>query len=178
MLLDGKIFRGATGFAGELGHVKVAEGTTRCSCGSTGCLELHATVPMINGRIREQLKQFPGYSPLLAMLDNWNELQVPQVREGFRLKDKIVLDSMAQAGRLLGRATSGFISSFNPSLVVFGGSLGELYPHVIDEAIREIGQVTLSSTLQDLTIIQSSLDSSEAAIQGAALQVQEEFFGI
>ena len=178
MILDGKIFRGATGSAGELGHIKVRDRNTRCTCGSTGCLELYATVPMIISMIRSELSQFSGYSPLLALTNDWGNLQVSHVQEGFRKKDKIVLECMTEAGRLLGRATSSFISSFNPSLVVFGGSLGELYPYVIEEAIREIGQVTLSSTLQDLTITRSVLESSDAAIQGAALQVQGEFFGL
>lgn len=178
MILDGKIFRGATGSAGELGHIKVRDGSTRCTCGSTGCLELYATVPMISSMIRNELSRFSGYSPLLALTSDWSSLQVPQIQEGFRLKDKIVLACMTEAGRLLGRATSSFVSSYNPSLVVFGGSLAELYPHVIEEAIREIEQVTLSSTLQDLTITKSALESSDAAIRGAALQVQGEFFGI
>ena len=178
IILDGKIFRGATGSAGELGHVKVTDGPTRCTCGSTGCLELYATVPMITLHIRKQLRSFGGYSPLLALTSDWDSLQVPQIQEGFRLKDKIVLECMNEAGYLLGRAASSFISSFNPSLVVFGGSLGELYPYVIEEAIREIELATLSSTLQDIEITKTSLDSGDAAILGAALQVQEEFFGL
>ncbi len=178
VILDGKIFRGATGSAGELGHVKVSDDSSRCTCGSTGCLELYATVPMIASSIRGQFSKFGGYSPLLALTSDWSSLQVSQIQEGFRLKDKIVLECMTEAGHLLGRATSSFVSSYNPSLVVFGGSLGELYPYVIEEAIREIEQVTLSSTLQDIVITKSALDSGDAAILGAALQVQEEFFGL
>lgn len=178
VILEGKIFRGATGAAGELGHIKVSDDQIRCTCGSTGCLELHATVPMIANKIRDTLKDFAGYSPLLALINDWSSLQITQIQEGFRLKDKIVLECMTEAGHLLGRATSSFVSSFNPSLVVFGGSLGELYPYVVEEAIREIEQVTLSSTLQDIVITKSALDSGDAAILGAALQVQEEFFGL
>ena len=178
MILNGKIFRGATGSAGELGHVKVKDTDTRCTCGSKGCLELYATVPMVSSRIRKELAEFCGYSPLRAVTNDWSGLQEKQIQEGLRLKDKVVLECMTGAGQLLGQATSSFISSFNPSLVVFGGSLSELYPFVIEEAIREIEKVTLSSILQDLVITKSALESSDAAIQGAALQVQGEFFGI
>ena len=178
VILDGKIFRGATGVASELGHVRVRDGGARCSCGSVGCLELCSTLPMITRSIRSGAERFYGYSPLRMLAKDLNNLQVSEVREGFHQKDKIVLESMAGAGRLLGRATSSFISSFNPSLVVFGGSVSELYPFVIDEAIREIEDVTLSSTLQEITMTKSCLESSDAAIQGAALQVQGAFFGL
>lgn len=178
VILDGKIFRGTTGSAGELGHIRVSDDSFRCTCGSTGCLELYATIPMIANNIRRRLSNFIGHSPLLALTSDWNSLQASQIQEGFRLKDKIVLECMTEAGRLLGRTTSSFVSSYNPSLVVFGGSLGELYPYVIEEAIREIERVTLSSTLQDITIKMSALDSGDAAILGAALQVQDKFFGL
>lgn len=178
VILDGKIFRGTAGSAGELGHIKVSDDRVRCTCGSTGCLELYATVPMIAKSIRCRLSNFIGYSPLLALTSDWSNLQVSQIQEGFRLKDKIVLECMTDAGHLLGRATSSFVSSYNPSLVVFGGCLGELYPYVIEEAIREIERVTLSSTLQDIEITKSALDSCDAAILGAALQVQDKFFGL
>lgn len=178
VILDGKIFRGATGVAGELGHVRVRDGGARCSCGSVGCLELCSTLPMITRNIRSEAGRFYGYSSLRMWAKDLKNLQVSEAQEGYRQKDKIVLKNMAEAGRLLGRATSSFVSSFNPSLVVFGGSVSELYPFVIDEAIREIEDVTLSATLQEITMTKSCLESSDAAIQGAALQVQGAFFGL
>jgi len=176
VILDGKIFRGANGSAGELGHIRVKDDDMRCSCGSTGCLELYATVPMVRGAVSRRFGENHVYSPLRAKVSDWNQLQVTDIQEGYRLKDKIVLESLTEAGRLLGRATSTFVSSFNPSLVVFGGSVSQFYPYLIEEAIREIERVTLSSTLQDISIVQSNLEPSDAAIQGAALQVQSEFF--
>ena len=101
-------------------------------------LSMAVALIMIIGMIRRELSRFSGYSPLLALTSDWSDLQVSHIQEGLRKKDKIVLECMTEAGRLLGRATSSFISSCNPSLVVFGGSLGELYPYVIEEAIREI----------------------------------------
>lgn len=176
VIVDGKIFRGANGSAGELGHIRVKDDTFRCSCGSMGCLELYATVPMITGTVRKQFAEYRVYSPLRTRIADWNQLQVGDIQEGFRQKDKIILESLTEAGQLLGRATSTFVSGFNPSLVVFGGSVSQFYPYLIDEAIREIEHVTLSSTLEGITMTRSNLESSDAAIQGAALQVQSEFF--
>jgi len=176
VILDGKIFRGTTGSAGELGHIRVKNDTTRCTCGSTGCLELYATLPMISRAVRDQLAQPHVYSPLRSKISDWSRLQVADIQEGHRLKDKVVLERLTEAGQLLGRAASTFVSSFNPSLVVFGGSVSQFHPYLIEEAIREIERVTLSSTLQELSMVQSKLEPSDAAIQGAALQVQSEFF--
>jgi predicted NBD/HSP70 family sugar kinase len=48
IITEGSIFRGAGDAAGEIGHTKCTDSDERCTCGSTGCLELYASVPMIN----------------------------------------------------------------------------------------------------------------------------------
>ncbi len=176
IITEGLIFRGAGDAAGEIGHTKCTDSDERCTCGSTGCLELYASVPMIIRAVREQLRSHYIYSPIIDLMGDSKELTVEKVRQAFDLHDRFVTEAMSKAGKMLGTAVASYIGAFNPRLVVFGGSLTEFFPFVIEEAMREIKRTVLPAALVKTELAYTKLDSNDAAIKGAALQVQNEYF--
>ncbi len=109
IVLGGRLHRGATGIAGEIGHVQVGEDGQVCRCGNRGCLETIVSAP----RIADLLD--PAYD---------EPLSTARVLELDVAEDAGVRRVLSDAGRTIGRALADLCNSLNPELVVVGGSLG------------------------------------------------------
>ena len=119
----------------------------------------------------------PGQNPEEIVIEGANE---KEALAKLRLRGMIPVRfaGMEDAGKKLGNALGYYISAFNPSLVVFGGSMAEFFPNVIDETIREIMRTVLPAALMHTEMKLSKLDPTDAAIKGAAIQVQNSLFGL
>lgn len=109
IVLGGRLHRGATGRAGEVGHVQVGEDGAVCRCGNRGCVETLVAAP----RLLEVLR--PAYD---------EPLSTERVLELERESDAGVRRVLSDAGRVVGRALADLCNSLNPEVVVVGGSLG------------------------------------------------------
>lgn len=109
IVLGGRLHRGATGRAGEIGHVQVGEDGAVCRCGNRGCLETLVAAP----RLLEVLR--PAYD---------EPLSTERVLELEQENDAGVRRVLNDAGRVVGRALADLSNSLNPEVVVVGGSLG------------------------------------------------------
>jgi predicted NBD/HSP70 family sugar kinase len=108
IVLGGRLHRGATGIAGEIGHVQVQADGVVCRCGSRGCLETVAATPALLRALQ------PAHREPLTVRD-----LVELVRSGDLGARRVVLD----AGRMIGRAVGDLCNSLNPSAIVIGGDL-------------------------------------------------------
>ena len=97
--------------------------------------------------------------------------------KGLELKDKIVVEGVEDAGKRLGYAVSHLVSALNPELIVFGGSVTELIPQVIDAAISTVNDLGMIASIQKLKLIKSEL-GNKAAVMGSAAQVMNNFFRV
>jgi predicted NBD/HSP70 family sugar kinase/biotin operon repressor len=109
IVLGGRLHRGATGIAGELGHVQVGEDGQVCRCGNRGCLETLVAAPRLVALLQ------PAYD---------EELSVERILELDAGADAGVRRVLSDAGRAVGRALADLCNNLNPELVVVGGSLG------------------------------------------------------
>jgi len=108
LVLGGRLYRGGTGIAGEIGHVQIAEHGRVCRCGHRGCLETEVSVP----RLLEHAR--PADSPTLGV----EELLLLE-----RAGDAGVRRVLGDAGRTVGRALADLCNSLNPAMLVIGGPL-------------------------------------------------------
>ncbi|MBZ5737046.1 ROK family transcriptional regulator [Nocardioides mangrovi] len=115
IVLGGRLHRGATGIAGEIGHVQVGEDGQVCRCGNRGCLETMVAAP----RLLELLQ--PAYD---------EPLSVERVLELAADGDAATARVLSDAGRSIGRALADLANSLNPEAIVVGGSLGTAAPLV------------------------------------------------
>ena len=108
LVLAGRLHRGATGIAGEVGHVPVRDDGLVCRCGSRGCLETEVSAP----RLLETLR--PAYG----------DLDVAGLLELDTAGDPGAQRVLNDAGHTIGRSLAGLCTVLNPDVVVIGGSLG------------------------------------------------------
>ncbi|MFD5075190.1 ROK family protein [Streptomyces sp. NPDC058371] len=115
VIADGRLYRGGTGAAGEITHVRVEAGDTPCSCGNTGCLETVASGAALVRILRER------------------GVDVASVEDVVRLAsdaDPEATRAVRQAGRYLGMVLAANVNFFNPDAVYLGGMLSTLEPFV------------------------------------------------
>jgi glucokinase len=134
LVIDGEIYRGATGNAGELGHLTVDRHGRACKCGRRGCLEAYASGTNIAARAREALAT--GERSSLATLSAITAVDVAtHAAAGDALASRIWDETMD----ILGSAVANIIDVFDPDLVVLGGGVTRAGDQLL-LPVREIGR--------------------------------------
>lgn len=118
LVLDGRVFRGAAGNAGELGHLTVDYLGRPCGCGRRGCLEAYASGTNIAARAREALAT--GERSSLAALKT---VTARDVAEAARAGDALATRIWDETTAILASAMANILDVFNPELVVLGGGV-------------------------------------------------------
>jgi glucokinase len=133
IILDGELWRGADGSAGELGHIGVEPfGGVACPCGSRGCLEVYASATAIVRMTREAQPRYPN-SPLHTS----EELTAESIYRSGVAGDELALEVFRRMGIYLGVGLASLINIFNPEMIVLGGGVAagwDLFiPHVREQ---------------------------------------------
>jgi predicted NBD/HSP70 family sugar kinase len=157
LVIGGRPFRGSRGFAGEMGHVLVDPNGVICRCGNRGCLET-----LVAG---------PALCDLLAR--SHGPMSVPELLELAAGGDAGARRVIADAGRVVGRATADLCNYLNPDIVVVGGELsaaGEVLLGPMREAIRRFA---IPAATEDLRIVAGVLGERAEVLGALALAGHE-----
>jgi predicted NBD/HSP70 family sugar kinase len=177
IISGGRLYRGADGFAGEIGHSPVAEEPEpeRCTCGSRGCLELTATLSMAMIRLERELSDYTGYS-VAKNLMNGGPLTPSILAQAYRAGDRLVCARIDKVSRAVGAALADAVNLLNPRLIVVGGGFAEQLPELVSLIEREIKDRCLILARQNLTVKKSTL-GTDAPILGGAMLVIDDYLG-
>jgi predicted NBD/HSP70 family sugar kinase len=140
MILNGELFRGHNGFAGEFSHIPLFNNNTLCACGKTGCLETEASLLVViektieglkTGRLSSLGKQFPtGHSE-----QDWEAIVSAAIRG-----DQFVVELLSDTGYSIGRGVAILIHLLNPEAVILSGRgtlAGKVWQAPIQQALNE-----------------------------------------
>lgn len=115
----GELVLGRSGYAGETGHIIVAEGGRRCPCGNRGCIEAYASGTAIGAMARDRLEDGDEAS-LLRELDR-DRVDGRAVSDAAHAGDTVSRDLLAAAGRWLGVAAASVVNTLDPDMILVGG---------------------------------------------------------
>jgi predicted NBD/HSP70 family sugar kinase len=150
LVVDGRIFHGRSGAAGEFGHITIDDNGPICRCGNRGCLET-----------------FIGAPALLSMLaSSHGHLTLPDVIARAQEGDPGCRRVISDAGRALAVAAANTCNLFDPELVVVGGRLASAGPILLDTFRSVLAQRTLPSTAGPVDVVPSELGTA-AEVRGA-----------
>jgi glucokinase-like ROK family protein len=142
IVINGRLFRGSGGYAGEIGHMKVdlESNGELCGCGKRGCWETVVGPHAIVRRVKEAIEN-NGKSRIRALVDNdLSRIDVDIVVQAAQAGDSLALAALEEVGVQLGIGIGNLVNAFNPELVVLGGALSLastfLLP-VIEQTIQE-----------------------------------------
>jgi predicted NBD/HSP70 family sugar kinase len=154
LFLDGRLYRGSQGFAGEIGHVTVVPGGHRCGCGKLGCLETYVSEAAI---LRDAATLGYAFDDLFA------------VAEAARAGQRPIRTLLAQAGSHLGFAIAHLVNLVDPELVVLGGNLTIVADFITEALHATLAANVLAPILAKLRFQVSPLGAEAVPMGGIAL---------
>jgi glucokinase len=136
IVLDGQLWRGVDGIAGEIGHTSVEPfGGVKCKCGNVGCLEVYASATAIVRMTRAGMAKHPGSSLNAISADKLTSKGVHSAAiEG----DEFAIEVFRHMGAYLGVAMASVINIFNPNMIVVGGGVSAAWDLFAQQAREEV----------------------------------------
>ena len=172
LLLDGRIFRGATGSAGEIGHTTIREDGPLCACGNHGCLETLAGGKAIASQAIKAVQS--GRRTTMASFDPVSNITARDVADAARRGDLVAQQIMKDAGTYLGIAIASLVNLFNPNMVVVGGGIAQMGDLLLQPIRQVVEKRSLRSSVQAVRINTSVLGRRSSSM-GAVVQAQNTF---
>lgn len=162
---EGKIFRGAAGIAGEIGHASINMDGPRCECGNRGCLTCYASTIAFMDRVNKRRKDL-GFSPLLQFQD---------LIEPAQKKDEVVYSEFRTNMRYLSVGIINLIYSYNPDLIIIGDEMSRIGERVPEEIKYNISQLIERKVLKQAEIRLAAFEKDSAFIGAAELAIDYAF---
>lgn len=163
----GKLWTGATGFAGEVGHITIDTEGVECECGNTGCLETVASSPNIVRRAKERLHR-DSTSSLSRLGLNKNFTAADLVHEA-KNGDDFSLMMVERTGRYIGTGVASIINLLNIETIVIGGEVMEAGKLILDPIIHEAKRRAFQPCFESTRIVTGTLGGDAASIGVAML---------
>jgi glucokinase len=174
LLLDGRIYRGAAGFGGELGHMVVDFDGPECqgACPGRGCLEVLASGTSIGVAGEEAARSEPG-SELGRRLAAGREITGGLVTELAHDGDPVARSALERVGQRLGAGIVSVVNVFNPEVVVVGGGAVAAGDLLLEPARRVVAERALPPSRELVRVLPTHF-ADESGMLGAALLALEE----
>ena len=175
VIRGGAIIEGATGNAGELGHMIIKAGGPRCGCGNRGCLEALASKTAIARRVDKAVRK--GLQTVLGekMAKKGGRLKSRDLAEAVASRDLVALKEVQRAGHFLGIGLGSLINLLGPEIVVVGGGVAGALGDSYLEIVRASARSQAITDPQGKIGIERAVLGDDAGILGAVLLAREHF---
>ena len=166
LILDGKLYHGASDVAGEIGHTSIDMNGRKCKCGNYGCLEAYASGPNIALRARERIAGEEG-SVLSRLVDGQlDKITAANVYEAANAGDEAALDVVKETARFLGTGVANLLNVFNPDVIVIAGGVTDAGDALFEPLRAEARRRAFKPAFDACRIVPGSLRGS-AGVVGA-----------
>lgn len=171
IVINGEILDGASGFAGELGHIQVNPDGVLCNCGKVGCLDTITSASSLLKNIKGGLRN--GHiSKLGEYKDSLENINLEMVIDAAQKGDGFAIDIIHNIGLELGKGLSIAVHLFNPQIIIIDGVLSKAQRLIVNPIEHAINKYCLTDFKEDLSIEISQL-SEDAKIFGVHAYVVE-----
>lgn len=172
IVVDKNLVHGASGAAGEVGHITVEPNGYLCTCGKTGCLETVASATGVVHLARDYADQFAGESRLKVMIDDGQLISAKEVFDLAKEGDTLALRVVDKVAYYLGLACSHLANILNPSTIVLGGGVSKA-GSILTETIQPYFERYTFPTIREATKIRLAVLGNDAGIIGASSLVRK-----
>ena len=165
--MEGQIYRGVTGSAGEIGHLTIDENGPLCTCGNYGCLEAVAGGRAIAAQAQEAVRkkqrtQLTGILPV-------ERITAKDVAAAARRGDLLSQQILSRAGTQIGIAIAGLVNLINPGLVIIGGGVAQTGDLLLEPMRQAVQRRSLPAATRVVRITTAMLGRRSSSI-GAVTQ--------
>jgi glucokinase len=173
LIINGQIYRGAAGFAGEFGHMTIDPEGIECVCGNIGCLETIVSGPNIVRRTRERLYRDRTSSLSRLAIPRDREFTAEDIAHAAREGDEMAQLMMERTGMFLGIALAAVINLLNVEMVVMGGGVMEAGDLILKPTIKETRRRAFPPSFNSCEMVIAKLGPTAGMI-GAALMARDQ----
>ncbi|MBB6674417.1 ROK family protein [Cohnella nanjingensis] len=164
----GKLVRGFTASAGELGHITIDWNGPQCPCGNVGCLELYASGTAIGRAAAAAAEADPARGARMLALAGGGKMTSRHASEAAKDGDPLAVEVLREAGRALGAGLVSMIHIANPELIILGGGASHIGEPLLGPMREMVGERVIGSMGRGVRIVPPTLGTKAGAI-GAAL---------
>ncbi len=171
MIVNGELFRGHNGFAGEFSHIPLFSNNKMCACGKTGCLETEASLLVISDQVKQGLSEGKVSSIKITQTDT-NEDICEKVFKAAARGDRFCIGILSEIGYKIGKGISILIHLMNPEVILLSGrgaTAGKVWLAPVEQALNEhcIPRLSFNTTIK-----LSNMDLDAEMIGAAALVME------
>lgn len=135
IILDDHILQGSYGYAGQIGHIVIAENGPLCNCGNRGCIEAICGIPALVKRAQSEIPLLEKHDPLKEIMVTKKSLTIDDILQCSDVKDSYAYQLLKQVAEYLGFVIADLINAYNPKNIFIGGklsaSIGKFKEHII-----------------------------------------------
>lgn len=169
LIANGELIRGASGCAGEIGHMTIERAGRLCRCGNHGCLEAYASGPNIAARAREGL-QAGAESVLPELVDgDLESITAATVYEALTRGDDYAREVMHETGEILGVGLANLVNVMNPEVIVIVGGVTRAREHLLGPLRSEVRRRAFPSAAAACRIVPGALPDTAGVIGAAGI---------
>ncbi len=175
IIINGRLIEGATGFAGEVGHITVQQDAEAlpCNCGNFGCWETVAGRTALFGRVEASINA--GQTSWITEVTGGDitRLSIPLIVEAARRNDPVARHALQETGEWLGIGIASLINIINPERVIFGGALISAYEFLIPAMKQTVNKRTWPWMREGVDIVTAE-HGEDAAVMGSVAIVYQD----
>ena len=175
LFLNGKLYRGKNGYAGEIGHspIMAEPSQTICHCGNRGCWETYANQYSIIQRIQARLEVKRSSIIPQLMADQNAPLSILLIKQAADSGDQEAIDSFVEAGHAMGQGFAGLINIFNPEKIILGGPLSVAGEYLLPAIKETVARHSLPEIDQQAEVLLSTFGPDASLIGAIAIVVDD-----
>ena len=167
LVMDGKIYNGNEGYAGEMGHIIIREDGRSCSCGRKGCLETYVSATGIKRTVSKFLAKYDEKSVLRDI--PFNKISAKKLAIAAYGGDKLAIESFEYTGRLLGKTLANVAAMNNPEAIFLSGGLAKAGDLILKPTQYHMEDNLLSVLRGKIKLELSSIDTNAGVVGSATL---------
>lgn len=175
IILDGRIYRGAYGFAGEIGHMTIDMNGPKCKCGNRGCLEQLASIPAIIQKAVFAIMSGRETAIKSIIENDLNKINIGVIGSAAEMGDELALEVISENAARLASGINNVINMYNPQIVVIGGEITRLGKVFLDKLRNCLEDISLKPVPSRTEIVYSSLGDNPATLGGARYMLDNIF---
>jgi glucokinase-like ROK family protein len=177
IVVDGSVYRGVSGSAGDIGHIRVEDDGPVCACGNTACLESFFSGAALARDALEAARSGQSFA-LAERLADAGSLSAVDVSAAASAGDPVAVQMIRDGGRRLGFLLAGLVSFFNPGMVVIGGGVAAGLGHPLLAEVRSVVyRRSLPLATGNLPIVLSEM-GPQAGVVGAVRMISDSVFSV
>lgn len=175
IVLNGKVFRGNQGGAGEFGHTTVERGGIRCECGNKGCIENYVSWPALYSRIITSVTRKQQTEMIEMTSGNLDQITPEILLKASRNRDRLAVDILEDTASFLSTGIINIVNLFNPDLIILGGEVARNNDFLVSKVKEIVINQALKTNTDALEVDGSSLGEHFDLIAAANIVLHEQF---